>query len=680
MSTELNQLLSSLSSINREFDSFSKILSANSKSTNMVDQAFRATANSANLQKATQQALSNSITGAANSLTSFAKSLANNTGSFEPLTSVITTVTSSLGSLFGKLPFVGGALDGIIKGGGQVAVAMVQQFEKTYGTFEKLSDVGIVTTFSDLRRSAELMNLSIADTEIVMTKHSKDMALWSASALDGRKQFEQVAFATTSAKLDFQKLGISSQEFTEMQASFVNQQMKMSGGQQQTTQQMANASLVYMKELDAMAKLTGASRKSIQAQDEARLIDARYRAMMMDLPAKARDNVNSLLRATVNTFGPKFEKGMRDVLSSEGNIATSPEGKTFVLAMQSAGMNVDDTFAKLKNGTMEWQEVLDQVKVTSAKNVEANKGLAQNLGESTDATGFYVEMTNGSLKAETNTRKTLKEIEDQQNQIIKDTESDNAKLAATKQNMENLQKTMERLATESSLVTGLLDTMSNGLLDASKRIADWMGVELDPIVSAEHKLSEAVKDANTARLDLDADRERTATESLGRFGRIGLTQVSNLTDQQSAAEKNVKDTEAAVEAARKILNQRKTESVAGMTSTRGSSAPVAPSSTAAEPVGANSSSMPSSPSLPSSTDTSAAPPIESSTATASSGPVANTANGVSVAPLNPTTASTGQSNPNIWRESWAGVMFKMVELRDLMQSDASDRRREALSN
>lgn len=693
MSAELNQLYSSLSSINREFDSFSKILSANSKSTNLVDQAFRATANSAALQKAAQQALSNSISNAANSLTSFAKSLANGTGSFEPLTTVISTVSRSLGSVFGQLPILGGALKGLIEGAGTVAVAIVQQFDKTYGTFEKLSDVGIVTTFGDLKHSAQMMNLSIADTEIVMTKHSKDMALWGSSALDGRKQFEQIAYSTAGLKLDFQKLGIGSKEFSDMQASYINQRTRLSQGQTRTTQQLADGSISYMKQLDALAKLTGASRKTIQTEREARMNDASFRASMSELGPDLVENIQSGLDIVLHKGSKELEEGLRNVVSTEGT-PTNDAGKAFALAMETAGMNVAETVTKLRNGTLKFPEMIDQMRASGKLNIEKFKELAKNSGDQTMATKLYVGLSNLVNGTQKTTRSQLSEINALQNDTIDDTESQNAQLASTKQNMENLQKTMEQMATESKLVTGLLESMSEGLLDMTGTIAGYAGVTLNPVTDAVIKSARATSDAKQALSDTNDAIDRSLTEKGLREARILKTQASHLAgtgttlSREEALKKNLIETEKLAEEARRNLARIK-ESVtlsstpgvrtasAGVGGGNGSSVSIG-----ASPVGANSTSSSGPSSGPSSPDeASNSSSTGSSTATATSGPVAaGGPDGVTVAPLNPMTVPPEGSTPNMLRETLAGVVLKLNTLSKMMHDYVERDRREVIRN
>ena len=691
MSAELNQLYSSLSSINREFDSFSKILSANSKSTNLVDQAFRATANSAALQKAAQQALSNSISNAANSLTSFAKSLANGTGSFEPLTTVISTVARSLGSVFGQLPILGGALKGLLEGAGTVAVAIVQQFDKTYGTFEKLSDVGIVTTFDDLKHSAQMMNLSIADTEIVMTKHSKDMALWGSSALDGRKQFEQVAYATAGLKLDFQKLGIGSKEFSDMQASYINQRTRLSQGQTRTTQQLADGSLAYMKQLDALAKLTGASRKTIQTEREARMNDASFRASMSELGPDLVENIQSGLDTVLHKGSKELEEGLRNVVSTEGT-PTNDAGKAFALAMETAGMNVAETVTKLRNGTLKFPEMIDQMRASGKLNIEKFKELAKNSGDQTMATKLYVGLSNLVNGTQKTTRSQLSEINALQNDTIDDTESQNAQLASTKQNMENLQKTMEQMATESKLVTGLLESMSEGLLDMTGTIATYAGVKLDPITDAVIKSARATSDAKQALSDTNEAIERSATETIAREARIAKTIVGSAfsgsgrpISREEALKQNLKETEKLAEEARKNLLRVKESvtlsNVPGQRNEGGSgggvSAPPVSSS-----VGANSPSPTATP-TGSSLVNSNSGPTEPTTATSSSG-----SNSVETAPLpetntapfNPLVTPSEGSNPNMWRESLMSLVLKFKELSAAFNEHVISERRERIRN
>ena len=591
-------------------------------------------------------------------------------------------MSRGLGSLFGGIPVLGGAIKGLAEGMGEVANFIVQTFDRTYGTFEKLSDVGIVSTFGDLKRSSELMNLSIANTEIIMTKHSKNLALFGATAIDGRKQLEQVAFSTKTAKVDFQKLGISSQDFTEMQASHMNQQMRMSQGQKQTVEQMAAGSLAYMKQLDAMSKLTGMSRKSIQAEREARQSDARYRASMSELPADIQENINAGLDAVVGTFGKATEQGLRDVISTDG-AATTDAGKAFQIAMESVGMNVSEVVGKLKNGTMKWPEMFDKLKDAGKLNVEQMRGLAAAMGLDTKATTLFVELSNGSIKAGIDTQKTMGDLSDEQAKNLKDTESTNAQLAKTKQNLEQLQMEMEQMTTNSTLVTKLLDKMSEALKEGILDLSDAAGVS-SPLSAAQRRVSNAKKDLALAKEDQVGARLGRPQMAL-RTARLVTGSANKIAAGEALSGESVVDRNARI-AAQKVTDaekelaiqlQRATEAITP-SSRSTPSAPSSSSSSSAPAVGASASAATSAPNATatmSADSTNTTPPSTSSTSTASAGPTANQADGVSVATMEPLTR-TDKITPTMYREALAVMTEKFNTLASLLEDNADGDRRQ----
>ena len=506
-----DDIYSSLDAANNEFSSFTKVLAANAKSVGSVNAALKADLAAKAKMKAAQEELANSIKSTAVGLTSFGKSLISGNGSFQPLTQVVTLVTKALGELAGKIPLVGGAFKGMIQGAGQVANFMIEQFDRTYGVFEKLSDVGVVSTFSDLKEAAQGMNLSIADTEEALNKHSKNLALFASSAIDGRKQFQGMATMSASVRTDFQKLGISSKEFNDMQLSYLNQQMRITGGQKQTIEQMTKGSEDYIKEIDLMAKLTGSSRKAIIAEREARLNDARYVASMSSLPKQIRDNIDQGLDATTAFAGKELSSALQDIISTDG-VGITKGGTNLVRALSASGLNVSDMVAGLKNGSISWTQMLNMLSKTAGKNVKQFKDMAANFGTDMDITAQYVGLNKLALLEGKDFQKVLEEERAKQAAVIAETDTDNANLAKTKQSMEALQKTMEQMATDSELVAKLLPSMAEGIEDLTIKMFQALGMTVPPLLLAQRDLRIAQRDERT----VTARRIKAESEAVRR--------------------------------------------------------------------------------------------------------------------------------------------------------------------
>lgn len=520
MANEINELSELINQTNKQLKSFNDSLNKNIKTDSIYNNALKASTESikesADDEKRLGKAISTSISG----LTGFAKQLSAGQGSFAPLTTVISLTTKALGKLVGGLPFVGKALKGLAEGAGEVANFMVESFDKAYGTFEKISDSGVVSTFESLKVASSAMQLNMSQTENVLTKHSKNLALFAGSAVRGRQEFEKIAVSSLDVRKSFQKLGIGGEEFSEMQLSYINQQMRSGQGQKKTTEELTAGSIEYIKQLDAISKLTGMSKKDIQAEREARMSDARYRAGVADLPAQIREEADTLLDMIKSTGADATKQGIQDLISSNG-VATSKAAQDVLNSYSGSTTELLAIVRGIRSGSIKAGEGMNQLAAISAKSADLFKNQASQRGQELSYTKNYAEISNIAIKNGQDQQAQFEKYKKEQEDIIKNTTSVNSQLADTKQSLEQAQRDIEQMSTSSTLITGLMKNLSEGIEAVTVKFYKMAGQDLPEHLKAREDEKDAIKEEKDALAALKKAEEDAARNAKigGRAGR-----------------------------------------------------------------------------------------------------------------------------------------------------------------
>lgn len=520
MANEINELSQLIDQTNKQLKSFNDSLNKNIKSDTIYNNALKSTTeslkDSAENEKMLGKAISTSISG----LTGFAKQLSAGQGSFAPLTTVISLTTKALGKLVGGLPFVGKALKGLAEGAGEVANFMVESFDKAYGTFEKISDSGVVSTFESLKVASSAMQLNFSQTENVLTKHSKNLALFAGSAVRGRQEFEKIAVSSLDIRKSFQKLGIGGEEFSEMQLSYINQQMRSGQGQKKTTDELTAGSIEYIKQLDAISKLTGMSKKDIQSEREARMSDARYRAGVADLPGQIREEADTLLDMIKSTGADATKQGIQDLISSNG-VATSKAAQDVLNSYAGSTTELLAIVKGIRSGSIKAGEGMNQLTAISAKSAELFKTQAAQRGQELSYTKNYAEVTNIAIKNGQDQQAQFEKYKKEQEAIIKNTTSVNSQLADTKQSLEQAQRDIEQMSTSSTLITALMKNLSEGIESVTVKFYKMAGQDLPAHLQAREDEKDALKEEKEALAALKKAEEDAAKNAKisGRAGR-----------------------------------------------------------------------------------------------------------------------------------------------------------------
>jgi hypothetical protein len=475
------------------------------KQEGMLSDAEKALAQRVAEQTAAQQQLADSIYLASIKLVSFGSGLSNNAGNdFSSINKMIGATTKIMGGMMSMIPYVGGAIDGVIKGAGEVAQFMVTTFAKAYGNFEKLSDTGVIATFQDLKTNSDATGLTFADTAKVMGQYSKELALFGGNALTGAKRFQAIANDAKEMSKEFQKIGISAADFADFQLNYINQQTLARRGQKMSDKQIEEGSKAYIEQLDTLAKMTGQSRKDIQSDLKSRMENAYYASSIATLTPTIKTTIDSVL-TNVKMLGPGLDEGLTELLSTTG-VAHGDDAKALRHALSVGGLGAD-FYSDVKKGLYTAEQANMKILEALSKYKDISEGQAVFLGDSAMQTKLYVAANKASVLVQKQYVGQQSEVAKNRQAVIDATDDANSDLAKSRREMYGATRNIDLLATSSGLMTTVMKGMAEGIDKVTEELYNLLGDEVPEYIKLRREEFKKQTELNNMRRDLNKQLE-----------------------------------------------------------------------------------------------------------------------------------------------------------------------------
>jgi hypothetical protein len=203
--------------------------------------------------------------------------------------------------------------------------------DNLYKSYQNLSKTGVAASDGMMGLAAASQQLGFGLEQIgldafarLMTNASKDLAMLSGSAIEGRKNF--VDFSSSIVRGDtgrqLMNMGMSIESINEGVASYVKQQVQLGRAQNMTNQQLRDGAVAYLKEMDALTKLTGIQKAELEAQMENNRRNERFRAAIEKVRREQGDvaaqNLELNMAAASERF-PELSEGLKDLAAGYVN-------------------------------------------------------------------------------------------------------------------------------------------------------------------------------------------------------------------------------------------------------------------------------------------------------------------------------------------------------------------------
>jgi len=264
--------------------------------------------------------LGSSVAGVATGMTGMLSSLANLGNSL--------TATAAV---FGQIPVVGGVLSSMF---GAVAGAA----EKTYEAFKKSASVGanFGGSMTEMMDAATGAGLTFDQFSGIIAKTGKDLALLGGDSEAGARRLgalgKQIKGTTLAA--DLNRLGYSTEAINEGMATYAGQLAKTGSLQGMSDAQLVASTGAYLKDLDALTKLTGKNKSELEGERNARLKDAQFRLIMSKMDVESQKNLQNLM----DSIPAEHQEGMKEIIAT--GTATSEAGKKALAFLPDSAKNM----------------------------------------------------------------------------------------------------------------------------------------------------------------------------------------------------------------------------------------------------------------------------------------------------------------------------------------------------
>ena len=233
---------------------------------------------------------------------------------------------SGAAATFNNIPVIGGML-------GTVFGAVAGAADKLYTSFKTAGSVGASFggSISAMNTAASGAGLTFDQFAGVIKNNAADLAVFGGSTGEGAKRMANMAKqlrsntgALAGTQDDLARLGYSAEDINAGFAKYSSMMAKSGGLQGKSDIELAAGTANYLKQLDAVAKLTGQTKDAQEQENARRMADAKNRQMLARLGDDAA-NAQTFL----NTIPASMRKGAEEYFAT--GVAQSQEAKEFVI-------------------------------------------------------------------------------------------------------------------------------------------------------------------------------------------------------------------------------------------------------------------------------------------------------------------------------------------------------------
>jgi len=217
----------------------------------------------------------------------------------------------------------------ILKQGVKLTETANIQSDNLYSAFSQMAEAGAVGAdgmeglFEDIQKLG--LNVNKLDRYLgLVAENSDELALMGGTVLKGRKQFSDLGAEMAQYEVSLRKLGMEENEQAAALMYYAKTQNRLTGGTVKDFSALSSSAYNFMLEQDALAKVTGLSRKQQQqAYDEA-MRNGRFVAAQKKIEQRfgagsdAMSQVRQLTTIT-KSMGEAAFKGFQDMLGGQMN-------------------------------------------------------------------------------------------------------------------------------------------------------------------------------------------------------------------------------------------------------------------------------------------------------------------------------------------------------------------------
>jgi hypothetical protein len=386
-------------------------------------------------------------------LTKLGKSFAAASTVVGGFTAVLDSVTGVLGSFANvgdsleqaaaQIPLFGKSL-------GVVAAAAVKTNDALLAASK--SGAGFGGSITQFAGAASAAGMTMADFGQIIRQNGEGMLGFGGTTEEGAKRFSQVSKALRTTSGDLYALGFSTEDINQGLASY-GALMRTQGLQgKQSNDQMVNGAKTYLKELDAMAKITGEERSAKESQMKTLAQDAQFQASMAGQSAEARQS----FLTTVGKIPGPLQGFVKDFLAT-GTLTTEETQRIGAMMGGDVMRELQGLRSKLQSGAVLSAEEQDRLGIIMKRAAEQQlKNAGTSLAGATDMHGAVVAVGSALSIQEGAVKKSAEE----QRAAALESSGFNKKMQESQQRLAEFSNGFQIALANSGMIDFLMDAFS----------------------------------------------------------------------------------------------------------------------------------------------------------------------------------------------------------------------------
>ena len=357
---------------------------------------------------------------------------------------------TSAASTLRHIPVVGGFLAGVL---GAVAGAA----ENVAKSFNDAASSGATFggSINEFSRAASSAGMTMAEFGSLIKSSGEGMLGFGTTVEAGAKRFAEVSRTLRTTSSDLYALGFSTQDINKGLATYGNM-LRMQGMQgRQSNAQLVAGAQKYLKELDALAKITGVERAAKEAEMMATLKDAQFQGAMANQTKEVRDSFLSTLGGLAGGMQGPLGNFAKDILAT--GTATGEENQKLMAMMPQSAKMLQDMRAKMQRG-----EAVTEEERNRLNNLMAQEGAkaAKQVGGTFAAAPEYAQTMNALTLAQSMQKDAVTQATAEQKKAAAETDAQNEAIQKSKQTLAEFSNSFQMALANSGLLQVLMTTFT----------------------------------------------------------------------------------------------------------------------------------------------------------------------------------------------------------------------------
>jgi hypothetical protein len=356
----------------------------------------------------------------------FSQSLVGGKDGLDKYGSAVESAASGVGDLLMATGPLGAAFGILAKIVGAVVGTVLKTDQKLLDGYDKLADIGGAAglTTDSLRELADKANAASTTDRFgkfidIVHGMGGDLLALGKTSSDGMKKFSEIAAVGNATRTEFLKLGISQEKLTQIQAGYIQNQVKSGTFQTRTSKDLQKESLDYATRLVELSSLTGQKIDKIQQDqaDDLKNLDflLAIRKLEQSGNTEQANKIKDLMTRMGEHYGPEARTAFRQAYSSVINngVVIGDQANEMSQTFVQGGESLQKAIQDLEKGTLSEDQFLKMYN-KSLSATERNLGAALvNTEGVAKSVGVYGDALTGQSKenADGQTERTKAEVE-----------------------------------------------------------------------------------------------------------------------------------------------------------------------------------------------------------------------------------------------------------------------------